>query len=79
MPGMRPKFAIVMAATTEDNPAIDPTLKSISAEAMTKVMATAIIEMVAVCLTMFSKLLPVAKPELPSVMVNSSRTTTKAI
>jgi hypothetical protein len=35
MPGTKPKAAIAIAAQTDESPATEPTLRSISAQAMT--------------------------------------------
>ncbi len=50
------------AVVTELRPAIAPTERSICPAAMTKVTATAIVAMIAVWRTMFSKLLVFVKP-----------------
>ena len=66
-----------MAATTLERPATEPTLRSISADAITKVIATAITEIVAVCLKMFRRLLAVRKPLSLSVTENSRNSAAK--
>ena len=79
MPGTRPNWVVVIAVTTEARPAIEPTLRSISAAAITKVIATAMIEIVAVCRTMFSMLLAERNPSLPRKIANKMNTTTNAM
>jgi hypothetical protein len=53
---------MAIAVRQDDSPATEPTERSISAAPMTKVMAVAITEIVAVWRTMFRRLLVLRKP-----------------
>ncbi len=75
-PATRPNCATVMAATTDERPATEPTDRSISAAEITKVTATAITVIVAVWRKMLSRLLPDRNPESPRSTANSAKTTT---
>ena len=77
MPGINPNAEIAMAAQTDESPATEPTLRSISAQAMTKVMPTAITVIVAVCRKMFSRLLADRKPWSPRSTAKKAKITTK--
>lgn len=63
-----------MAVVTDASPASDPTERSISPEAMTKVMATAMTVIVEVWRTMFIRLLSVRNP-LPLREIENTRNT----
>ena len=77
MPAATPNLEIVSAVATAPRPATAPTDRSISALEITKVMATAITEIVAVCRTMFKRLLPERKPYCPRPMAKATKITTK--
>src|ERR671939_562507 len=77
MPATRPHRDRAIAVQTLDRPATEPTLRSISAAAMTYVIATAITVMIAVCRNMLSRLLALRKPWLPSNTAKKRKTTTK--
>jgi hypothetical protein len=65
-----------MAVQTLESPAVEPTLRSISAQAMTYVIPTAITVMVAVCRKMFRRLLGERKPWSRRRTAKKAKTTT---
>ena len=75
-PGTNPKSAIVMAAVTDESPAMEPTERSISAQAITNVMPTATTVMIAVCRRMFRRLAVLRKPSSLSRTAKVRNTTT---
>jgi hypothetical protein len=77
-PTTGPYDETAIAETTEARPATEPILKSISAAAITKVIATAMIEIVAVWRAMLSRLLVVVKPLSPKKLANKMNAATKA-
>jgi hypothetical protein len=64
-------------AATLDSPATDPTDRSIWPAAITNVMATAMIEMMAVWRKMLSRFVPVRKPSSARKIANSTKMTAK--
>ena len=81
-PASTPKIALPVAETasaaqTLDRPATDPTDRSIWAAEMTKVIATAITEMIAVCRKMLSRFVPERKPSSARKIAKSRKTTAK--
>jgi len=79
IPGTRPNLEITIAVITEAKPATEPTDRSISAVARTKVIATAITEMMADCRMIFSRLLLLRKPLWESVAEKVTNTIMKVM
>ena len=67
---------IAIAAAIDASPPIDPTERSISAQAITKVMPTAMTVMIAVCRRMFSRLVRDRKPWSRRSTAKTRNTTT---
>jgi hypothetical protein len=77
IPATTPQSEIAMAVQTLARPATEPTLRSISAAEITNVTPTAMIEIVAACRKMLSRLFVDVKPRSPRVTANARKTTTK--
>ena len=77
IPGSTPQLEMVIAVTTLDRPATDPTLRSISAAEIANVIPTAMTVIVAVCRRMFMRLLLERNPSLRSITEKMRKTTTK--
>ena len=78
IPARMPQWEIAMAVTTETSPATEPTERSISASAMTKVIPTAITPTMALCRRMFMRFPLVRKPRSSSTTANRTKVTANA-
>ena len=74
-----PAARIVSAVTTDEKPASEPTERSISPAARTKVIATAIIAIIADCRTMLRRLIGLRNPWLLRVAAKIAKMQTKPI
>ena len=78
-PARGPATAMAMATVTVVSPATAPMDRSISPDARTKVMATAITAIIAVWRTMFKRLVGFRKPLSAKVTAKTAKITTKPI